>query len=404
MNQVVHTGISTAHPTAHHPTAHPTARRKGLRVSDWPEVDRSLWQAALRRGAIFEPDGAAAHWAEATCRQVAKGYGKWLGALQDFGVLKPEIAPGARVTEDHLRRYLAALNSQGLASTSIASRVTDLMEAIRVMERTADLTLLRRLVSTLQQRAQPSRNKARRIKPPGEIWEACAAEMARITGDPDLPPIEAASRYRDAYALGFLVWSPIRRRNLAALDLGDSLRFVAGHWRVAFGAEATKDKSALAFSLPEDAAYQDALVKYLQRFRPRLLRSPDVPADALPHLSGPLWISTRGKAMTAHALYYAVTRASERLLGAPLNPHLLRDCAVSALTTERPEYVIAAARILGHSQLSTTLSHYEQASMLEAGARLQEVVAEVQSRRPSHEAEATEHDPDTPFHDPWVDI
>jgi integrase len=105
--------------------------------------------------------------------------------------------------------------------------------------------------------------------------------------------------------------------------------------------------------------------------------------------------------MTAHALYYAVTRCSERLLGAPLNPHLLRDCAASAITSERPDYVLAASRILGHSQLSTTLAHYEQASMLEAGARLQEVVAEIQSRM-AQEAPPSVADPYDPFFlDPW---
>jgi integrase/recombinase XerC len=105
--------------------------------------------------------------------------------------------------------------------------------------------------------------------------------------------------------------------------------------------------------------------------------------------------------MTAHALYYAVTRCSERLLGAALNPHLLRDCAASAITTERPDYVLAAARILGHSQLSTTLAHYEQASMLEAGARLQEVVAEVQARTTQEEPNPLANSNDPFFHDPW---
>ena len=61
----------------------------------------------------------------------------------------------------------------------------------------------------------------------------------------------------------------------------------------------------------------------------------------------------------------------------PSNPHLLRDCAATALASERPEYVLAASRILGHSQISTTLQHYEHASMLEAGNRLHDVLDEI---------------------------
>jgi integrase len=377
------------------------ALRTSLPFAAWPKTDQALWQAAQEKGGIFERDGAAAHWAEATAVQVAKGYGKWLWALQRFGSLDAKIAPAARVTEDLLRRYVAQLQSQGLSSVTITSRITDLVEALRVMDPNADLTLLRGLVSTLHQRAQPSRNKARRIKPPGEIWEACAEEMARIAAEPAPLSFETASRYRDAFALGFLVWSPIRRRNLAALNLGGTLRLEAGRWRVAFGAEATKDKSPLVFALPEDDAYQQALEHYLMRIRPRLLRRPAIAHDTLSHQRGPLWISTRGTAMTAHALYYAVTRSSERLLGAPLNPHLLRECAASAITTARPDHVLAASRILGHNQLSTTLAHYEQVSMLEAGKRLQEVLEEIQARQTGNPVLAAEDSFDAPFNDPW---
>jgi site-specific recombinase XerD len=138
------------------------------------------------------------------------------------------------------------------------------------------------------------------------------------------------------------------------------------------------------------------LEHYLMRIRPRLLRRPAIAQDTLSHQRGPLWISTRGTAMTAHALYYAVTRSSERLLGAPLNPHLLRDCAASAITTARPDHVLAASRILGHNQLSTTLTHYEQASMLEAGARLQEVLEEIQARQTGNPVLAADDSSDGP--------
>ena len=84
--------------------------------------------------------------------------------------------------------------------------------------------------------------------------------------------------------------------------------------------------------------------------------------------------------MSRYALYYAVTRISEELLGKPLYPHLLRDCAASAMSSDAPEYILAASRILGHSSLKTTLSHYEQSSMLAAGARLVEHISALQAK------------------------
>ena len=103
---------------------------------------------------------------------------------------------------------------------------------------------------------------------------------------------------------------------------------------------------------------------------------------------GPLWISTRGKAMTSHAFYYGITRISDELLGAPLNPHLLRDCAASALSSDAPEYILAASRILGHRDLTTTLGHYEQSSMLAAGANLAATMEELQQQALDNAASA----------------
>ena len=78
---------------------------------------------------------------------------------------------------------------------------------------------------------------------------------------------------------------------------------------------------------------------------------------------------------------------SEELLGKPIYPHLMRDCAASAMSSDAPEYILAASRILGHSSLNTTLSHYEQSSMLAAGARLVEHMSALQAKL---EAEAPE--------------
>ena len=103
-------------------------------------------------------------------------------------------------------------------------------------------------------------------------------------------------------------------------------------------------------------------------------------AGILPsQLSGPLWISTRRKRMSQQALYFNICQLSERLLGVRLNPHLMRDCVASAMSSGAPEYILAAARILGHSPLSTTIGHYEQSSMLAAGARLNDFILEMQA-------------------------
>jgi integrase/recombinase XerC len=187
--------------------------------------------------------------------------------------------------------------------------------------------------------------------------------------------------------LGVLAHRPLRRRNIASLALGVHLTQDAGKWYCIIPHTETKDGRSIEFALPQDEGFAACLSYYLQVVRQKLRKHYPIDQDALHTLSGPLWVSTRGRILTDHALYYAVTRISDELLGKPLYPHLLRDCAASAMSSDAPEYILAASRILGHSSLNTTLSHYEQSSMLAAGARLVEHMSALQAKL---EAEAPE--------------
>jgi integrase len=350
--------------------------RTSLPLTDWPDQDRRLWQAATEEGRYFQKAGKASSWAEPTKRQVQKGYAKWLWYLQSSGLLDPLALPSERICEDHLRGYLSELERQGLASVTITSRITDLTEAIRVMEPKADLTLLRDLCAMLNARAVPSRKKAERIRPPSEIWEAAAAEMWSIRSEGPLTT-QSASRYRDAMSVGFLIWSPIRLSNLQSLTISETITFASDRWRCSFAAHQMKDKTPLDFYLPQDEEYRALMQLYLRHYRQHLLRKPELPIDVPLPSSGPLWVSTRGHAMSGQSLYYGCKRCTKATLGTAINPHLFRDCAASALTADKPEYVLAAARILNHNQLSTTLTHYEHASMIQAASRLHDVIGQI---------------------------
>ena len=358
------------------------APRTALSFCDWPDMDKALWAKATQTGDFLEPDGKAAHWADPTKLQVQKGYGKWLyfQNLASDTVFSTLQKPSERISKATLRAYLAWLEDQGLASQTIASRITDLTEALRVMEPKANLDLLRTLCTTLQGQAEPSRNKHARIRAPREIWKACEAFMLKIARSETPLTHSMASRYRDAMILGILAHRPLRRRNIASLALGVHLTQDAGKWYCHVPHTETKDGRSIEFALPQDVGFAACFPYYLQTVRPKLLKQNPIDQDALHTLTGPLWVSTRGRILTDHALYYAVTRISEELLGKPIYPHLLRDCAASAMSSDAPEYILAASRILGHSSLKTTLSHYEQSSMLAAGARLVEHMSALQAK------------------------
>jgi len=258
------------------------------------------------------------------------------------------------------------------------------------MQPAADITILRELSATMQQRAVPSRKKHARIKPPQEIWQVCLKYMEQSIQDHPAPNINQASRYRDVLSLGLLAQRPLRRRNISGLVLGEHLTLDNGIWYCHIPGDETKDGSPISFTLPEDERFCATFAHYLLVSRQRLLRAPALATNNLKEINGPLWISTRGTAMTSHAFYYGITRISDELLGAPLNPHLLRDCAASALSSDAPEYILAASRILGHRDLTTTLGHYEQSSMLAAGANLAATMEELQKQALASAAPLTE--------------
>ena len=350
--------------------------RTSVDFAKWPVLDQSLWSSALLRGDFLDSDGMAATWAPATKIQVQKGYGKWIHFLTLCSALPAEAAlsPDQRVSEARLRAYLALLESQNLATFSIASRISDLREALRVMVPAADLGLLGSLCKTLQSRATPTRAKHTRIRAPFEVLSACLSHMRATIGSNPNHPLREAGKFRDGLALAFLALRPIRLKNLASIEIGRHMIWSDPRWTCRFPASETKERRDLRFYLPEDDAFNWALSLYLTKYRPLLLQDP----AQNQHPTGPLWVSQRKSGQSAQSIYWNTCRLSEAILGVRINPHLNRDCAASALSSDAPDYILAAARILGHSSLTTTIGHYEQSSMLAAGARLTEFILDLQ--------------------------
>jgi hypothetical protein len=278
------------------------------------------------------------------------------------------------VSELRLRAYLTLLESQNLASFSIASRISDLREALRVMVPAADLGLLGKLCKTLQGRATPTRAKHTRIRAPFEVLSACLHHMRATIGSNPNHPLQEAGKFRDGLALAFLALRPIRLKNLASIEIGRHMIGSDQRWTCHFPASETKERRDLRFHLPEDEAFTWALSLYLTKYRPLLLQDPSQSLRP----SGPLWVSLRKTRQSGQSIYWNTCRLSEAILGVRINPHLNRDCAASALSSDAPDYILAAARILGHSSLTTTIGHYEQSSMLAAGSRLTEFIMDLQ--------------------------
>jgi integrase/recombinase XerD len=170
---------------------------------------------------------------------------------------------------------------------------------------------------------------------------------------------------------------PLRRKNLAALELGKNLIRPGDGWTVVVAEDDTKTHRHI--ELPFPAVLEDALSVHLEIHRPFLLARTgrwSRPAGEA------LWISKDGSPMTEIALYDRIQAHTKDAFGKALNPHLFRDAAATTLAIADPERVRVAAPLLGHASFATTEKYYQQATAMSAH---REYIAAIFGRREGEE-------------------
>ncbi len=342
-----------------------------LPVEDWPAQDRDLWQRSLITSTtLFGEAGARAYLRPATNRAVANGYGRWLHSLASWGQLDPAEPPAARIVLARVRRYVDELKAAGNRGSTIGVRLEELRAAAKVMDPTADWGWLKRPAARLRAASEPKTDKRERLVSAGDLL-ALGMQLMENAGE-QRKPGHRLVHYRDGLMIAFLVLQPLRLANLADLVLGQTLVKSGGIWTMMIPGDETKNKAPIEVSWPDSLVAP--LEHYLSAIRPALAkRRRTSPIDAGDHL----WISAEGRPLSDKRVHNAIKLRTVEAFGKGINPHLVRDIAVTTMAIEDPLHVRAAAPVLGHATLSTTERHYQQANALQAQRALTGVVAGV---------------------------
>jgi integrase len=330
---------------------------KVLRLEMWPEADKAAWAGAFAEGDIFDGQGPAAHWAASSRRSVASGYGRWIGYLT---TLEPEalnVAPAERVTRERLRRYLDHL-SAGITPAGVFNYAKHLYDALRVMAPEQNWDWLKAIVWRLEGQGQSRRHKAPRMVTPSQLIELGLGLMDRADREPDR--LNGAIAYRDGLVIALLTCRPIRRRNLAMIEIGRHLVRAGSRWHLSFAAGETKNRQPYEAVLPGFLA--PYVERYLAEFRPRFPAAEDHEG---------LWASAKGCPITEGTLYVAVRARTKAAFGKAINLHLFRDIAATQIAYSAPASIGIARDLLGHGDLRSIDRHYNQASQIEAGRAYQ---------------------------------
>ncbi|HEY9716112.1 MAG TPA: site-specific integrase [Trichormus sp.] len=334
-----------------------------LRFDDWPQTDRQKWKAAFKSNEFLEEEGAGAHLSPATRAALKGAYGRFLGFLSRHGAERLDRPPAGRIDHVIVAKYVEQMWESCLAST-IANELHHVRLALSAICPGADLGWLQ--IITKRIAAQAKRRPERHHLITSERLYALGQElMDRAVAEVDGASVAKATAfdYRDGLIIALLATIPLRRRTLASLRIGKHLVKSGSLWALEITAADTKSRRQLDYSIaPELSARIDV---YLAKFRAH------VPGAGM---HDALWVSNKGAAMTAGAIYDAVRRRTQEAFGFAVNLHRFRHAAATFWSMQDPKNVRGMKDLLGQASFRTTEKHYIIAQSRMAGRVLARIV------------------------------
>ena len=337
-------------------------------IAEWPDTDQRQWRQAVACSGVFDA-GTRSEYSPASLSKLAKGYGRWLTWLEITGQLEPDIPAANRITLERARQYVKHLADIGITPAGLANRLRELLDAGLTFDPKRDWAWLRQAVQRAKCAIVPARDKASKVVDADRLLDLGMRLMAE--SDKAGALVRQSTAFRDGLIIAFLTLCPLRRRNLAMIQIGTHLIKAADGkgYLLEFDGHQTKTKRPIR--LPWPAALEDALKEWMNIHRPRLVEHVgrwNKPAG------NSLWLSHDGSPLTPTSIYFAICKRTKQAFGHSVNPHLFRDCAVTTFGIVDPANIHAAAPLLGHTSLKTTEAHYQQAQMHHSVKRYQDTI------------------------------
>lgn len=322
--------------------------RLHLPFDRWPLADRQLWEQATSDSDPFS-EAAGARLATASRKQYLFAWRRFLGFVFLSEPTALGLLPAERLTRERVRAFADHLAKTNIPR-SVAIQVDALYKAARIMLPGHDLSWLKSIkarlhsAAPLQRAGGPAITSLQILQVGLSLMDENAPKaQARMT-------LSRAIAYRDGLMIALLAFAPLRRKNLASLELGRHVIEEGNDRYIIIPASETKTRTPIEFAIP--ALLLPYLDVYLAVVRPRLLKNLSCKA---------LWISTRGLALPYGNIGDIVSRHTSRRLGMRLTPHDTRDAAATTWALADPSQVGIASDLLSHSDLRTTEKHYNRA-------------------------------------------
>ena len=343
-----------------------------LPLEQWPALDREAWKLAHAPSDSFEGIvGYACRWRPTTLRAIEEDYGRWLGWLAAQQLLDPQSDPAVRVTRDLASRYLAAMESAGLADYTRSNRVQRVGEALRAIRPNGDWSWILTGAARVRRVAKPAKDISARLRSPEEVLQLGRDLMAEAEDGRFRSSYDRATLFRDGLLLALQVYRALRPKNLTSITIGQQLKRSGEGWRVEFTPAEMKAKRPHSCTWPTELV--PALERYIDHYRPLLMNGGFSGRKAI----NELWVSKGGAPMRNTVLAYRITLRTEEQFGLAINPQAFRHMAATLIATDNPEGATGIAGVLAHASLETSEKFYNKAKSIDASRRYQVTLAEI---------------------------
>ena len=336
---------------------------RSLPVSEWPDADRRAWEEACRPGSRLKPGGAASHLAEVSRDDFARRYGAFLDFLQRTNRLEYHAGATTQVTLPNVESYIANLKVR-VRSVTVYNCIYKLRRAAELLAPIADFSWLAEIEKDLALEME-SRSKFDRLVLTGRLVEAGITLVVEAEGFAR-HDLARARGVRNGLMVALLALCPIRLKNFAALEIGQTFKDIHGKWWITLPGNMTKSGRPDERAVP--AWLNRYIDVYLNQSRPVLLGSRP-PTNAL-------WISsTTGRRMTTKNLGTLISKITLETIGVDVSPHLFRTAAASTAAMYGGNTPHLASALLNHTDPRVTEEHYNRASSVSAAAAYARIIS-----------------------------
>ena len=339
-------------------------KRFALKPAAWPQPDQILWSGLFRKGHPLDEAGPLSYLSPVTITGMEVTWGHWLAWVARERPDLLNLDPLTRAAPEVLQAWLGSMAH--LVPATASFRINSVLRVLKTLSPAQSLERHRKLARHYQRIADrtPSRRKQGRIVKTGVLVDAGVAHY-KLHQDTASSSTECACACRDAMMVTLLALMPMRRHSFTNLELGRSLLRTHAGWRVVLDSFDLKSGQYWEASVPEPA--ESLLTHYVDVVRPRL----KVPGglDA-----GRLWLTKNGTPYEDGSLGAWIKQLTFRLIGVAISPHFFRDCAATTMALSSARDARGIRALLGHASDRTSERHYNQASAIEAGRELQDIV------------------------------